>query len=188
MRFSMVRTKERVEPSSAAICFLGAVLQSQLENHRVRLVQAGQRFFYQIGGDRGLFGRGTSPPQDVAFGILLALGVPFPCRQLFDVLENLVPRDRFQQAPQVNRRVDMELAQGVPAVKRAEGRLHYVFRVLFAAKTAIHLPFHQPAKPGTILLVQFIGIAPRYTSTSGVLGQLGHTAASDSNSSVTGTK
>ena len=48
----------------------------------------------------------------------------------------------------------MKLAQGTAAVKRAKGRLHHVFRVLLAAKTAGHLPLDQPAEPGTILLVQ----------------------------------
>ena len=48
----------------------------------------------------------------------------------------------------------MEFAFVVSAVKGAEGRLHDLFRVLFAAKTAVHLPFDELAKPGTILLIQ----------------------------------
>ncbi len=48
----------------------------------------------------------------------------------------------------------MKLALGISTVKGPKGRLHHVFRVLFAAETAVHLPFDQPAKLGTIPLVQ----------------------------------
>ncbi len=102
-------------------------------------------------------GEGSWPCNSSPSGYCFALGGPLSGVQLFDVLEDFVARNGFQQSPQVAGRVDRELAQRFSAVEGAEGRLHHVFRVLLAAKPDVHLALDQAAEFRAVLLVQLVG-------------------------------
>ena len=129
-------------------------------------------------------GVGPCPRKSSPSGYSSRFGSRFPAPSFSTCLRLLRRVIVSNKRHRLNRRVDMKLAQGVPAVKRAESRLHHVFRVLFAAKTPVRLPFDQVAKPGTILLVVGHVIPP----PNGVLGDWRRGLLQILNSSAQGPK
>jgi hypothetical protein len=72
------------------------------------------------------------------------------------VLEDLVPGDGFQQAPQGAAVVELEFALGCAAEHGAQHRLHHVLGILAAAELGVHAPFGQLLQFVPVLAVQFL--------------------------------